>query len=148
MTFNGVSPGTATNWSATSIVVSVPAGATTGNVVVTVGGVSSGGRLFTVTPPPSISYVTPTTANPGPQVTVQGSGFGSPQGTGAEWLGTAYGTVVSWTDTQIVATVAANAKSGTARVQQSGVWSSPMTFNVTTPNISTVSPGRVCPVPS
>ena len=45
--FNGVTA-TPTNWSATSIVTPVPAGATTGNVVVTVGGVTSNGVSFTV----------------------------------------------------------------------------------------------------
>ncbi len=40
VTFNGTAA-TPTSWSATSIVVPVPAGATTGNVVVTVGGVAS-----------------------------------------------------------------------------------------------------------
>ena len=42
VTFNGTTA-TPTTWSATSIVVPVPAGATTGNVVVTVGGVASNG---------------------------------------------------------------------------------------------------------
>src|SRR6266699_3314321 len=45
--FNGTTA-TPTNWSATSIVVQVPAGATTGNVVVMVGGVASNGVSFTV----------------------------------------------------------------------------------------------------
>jgi hypothetical protein len=49
--FNGTSatPTSAANWGATSIVVPVPTGATTGNVVVTVGGLASNGVLFTVT---------------------------------------------------------------------------------------------------
>jgi Protein of unknown function (DUF4038)/Putative collagen-binding domain of a collagenase/IPT/TIG domain len=45
--FNGTAA-TATSWRTTSIVAPVPAGATTGNVVVTVGGVASNGVLFTV----------------------------------------------------------------------------------------------------
>jgi len=46
--FNGTAA-TPTSWSTTSIVVKVPAGATTGNVVVTVGGVASNnGASFTV----------------------------------------------------------------------------------------------------
>ena len=45
--FNGTT-GTPTSWSATSIVVPVPSGATTGNVVVTVGGQNSNGVNFTV----------------------------------------------------------------------------------------------------
>ena len=47
VTFNGTTA-TPTSWSATSIVVPVPAGATTGNVVVTVGGLASNGQSFTV----------------------------------------------------------------------------------------------------
>ena len=50
VTFNGTT-GMPTTWSATSIVVPVPASATTGNVVVTVGGVASNTRVFTVTAP-------------------------------------------------------------------------------------------------
>jgi hypothetical protein len=45
--FNGIAA-TPTNWGATSIAAPVPSGATTGNVVVTVGGVASNGAAFTV----------------------------------------------------------------------------------------------------
>jgi hypothetical protein len=48
VTFNGTAA-TPTTWSASSIVVIVPAGAITGSVVVTVGGVASNGMTFTVT---------------------------------------------------------------------------------------------------
>src|SRR5260370_2218690 len=44
--FNGTTA-TPTNWSATSIVAPVPAGATTANVIVTVGGVATNGVNFT-----------------------------------------------------------------------------------------------------
>jgi hypothetical protein len=47
VTFNGT-VGAPVSWSSTSILVPVPSGATTGNVVVTVGGVSSNGVPFTV----------------------------------------------------------------------------------------------------
>jgi len=48
VTFNGTAAATASAWSATSITVAVPSGATTGNVVVTVGGQASNGVGFTV----------------------------------------------------------------------------------------------------
>jgi Big-like domain-containing protein/IPT/TIG domain-containing protein/fibronectin type III domain protein/purple acid phosphatase-like protein len=54
--FNGTTA-TPASWSATSIATPVPTGATTGNVVVTVGGVASNGVTFTVqtsTTPPSV----------------------------------------------------------------------------------------------
>ena len=50
VTFNGTSAGAANSWSSTSIMVTVPAGATTGNVVVTVSGQASNGVPFTVAP--------------------------------------------------------------------------------------------------
>jgi len=48
--FNGTSAGAASSWTSTSITATVPAGATTGNVIVTVGGQTSNGLPFTVTP--------------------------------------------------------------------------------------------------
>ena len=52
ITFNGT-VAAPTNWSATAIVVSVPVGATTGSVLVTVSGLASNGITFTVTAPAS-----------------------------------------------------------------------------------------------
>lgn len=52
VTFNGA-VATVTNWSAFSITASVPSGASTGNVVVTVGGLASNSEVFTVTQPQS-----------------------------------------------------------------------------------------------
>ncbi len=94
---------------------------------------------------PTITGVSPTTGAAGDQVTISGSGFGSAQGTGTVWLGTAAGTVVSWSDTQVVATVAANAASGSARVRQSATWSNSVAFNVNTATIATVTPDSGVP---
>jgi hypothetical protein len=47
VTFNGVTA-TPTNWTDNIVVVPVPAGATTGAVVVTVNGLASNGQIFTV----------------------------------------------------------------------------------------------------
>src|SRR5262249_44368407 len=47
VTFNGATS-TVTSWSNISITTNVPVGATTGNVVVSVGGVASNGMTFTV----------------------------------------------------------------------------------------------------
>jgi hypothetical protein len=59
ITFNGMAA-TPTSWNGTSIVVPVPNGCSTGNVVVTVGGASSNEVLFTVSAlPPPASAVPP-----------------------------------------------------------------------------------------
>jgi hypothetical protein len=145
VTFNGISAGAASFWNAAFIGVTVPSGATTGNVVVTVGGLASNGAPFTVTAQPNISSISPTSGAAGVQVTVSGTGFGSAQGTGSVWLGSRYGTVMSWSDTQIVATVASNATSGYVQVQQGGAWSNAMPFNVSTATISSVTPSSGVP---
>src|SRR5262249_32609235 len=54
--FNGTTA-TPTSWSATSIVAPVPSGATTGNVVVTVSGLASNGKAFTLNRPPTLTPV-------------------------------------------------------------------------------------------
>jgi hypothetical protein len=69
VTFNGIAAAAASAWSATSITVSVPAGATTGNVVVTVLSVASNGSAFTVTPSCT------TNCSLSGTVTVNGQGF-------------------------------------------------------------------------
>src|SRR5262249_61240530 len=80
VTFNGTSA-TVTSWSGTSIGVTVPSGATTGNVVVTVGGLASNGVNFTVRVPPSITNLNPTSGNVGTAGTVRGTNFGASKGT-------------------------------------------------------------------
>ncbi|HEY6946904.1 MAG TPA: IPT/TIG domain-containing protein [Candidatus Acidoferrum sp.] len=89
---------------------------------------------------PQISGVSPTTARAGDQVVINGSNFGSSQGSGNVWLGSVYGVVVSWSDSQVVAAVASGSQSGVAQILQGGVWSNPVNFTVITPNIASVTP--------
>ena len=80
VTFNGI-PATISSWSATSIVATVPASATTGNVVVTVGGMTSNGMQFTVTGAgPQITVLTPNSGAVGTTVVISGLNFGTTQG--------------------------------------------------------------------
>src|SRR5437016_6870247 len=91
-------------------------------------------------PAPQINAVSPTTARAGDQIVINGSNFGSSQGNGNVWLGSTYGVVASWSDTQVVANVASGSKSGVAQILQGGVWSNPVNFTVITPNITSVTP--------
>jgi hypothetical protein len=61
------------------------------------------------------------------------------------WLGSTYGSVVNWSDTQIVATVASNAQSGSVQVQQNGLSSNWVPFTVITPTILTLTPAIGAP---
>jgi len=142
VTFNGAA-GTPSNWTATGIDVPVPTGATTGNVVVTVGGVASNGLPFTVTPPPNISSISPLSGPIGAVVAINGTNFGPTVGTrvsGVTFNGVAARTN-SWNDTQILVPVPAGATTGNVIVSISGVASNGVLFTVTAaPAITTVGP--------
>src|SRR5207245_1836719 len=100
-------------WSATSIIAPVPAGATTGSVVVTVGGVASNAVSFTVTvPAPSITSLNPTSGLVGASVTIAGANFGATQGTSAVKFNGTAATATSWSATSIVAPGPAGATTG------------------------------------
>jgi len=110
-------------------------------VTATVGTVSASGSVTVVTAPsPVISSITPTSGSGGTQVTVDGSGFGSTQGRGYLWLGSTIGTIVSWTDTEIVATVAPASTSGIVQVTQGGLQSNSVTFTVAISTITSITP--------
>jgi hypothetical protein len=141
VTLNGL-PSPVLSWGPNSITALAPAGATTGDVVVTVGGIATGGPSFTVTTPPapvipSIGSVSPTSGNAGTPVTIQGSGFGS-QTTGSIMIGSTLGAVQDWSDTVIHANVSAGSTSGVVQIQQSGYSSNAISFTVTGPNVSGV----------
>jgi len=144
VTLNGATV-TPASWSVTRIVGLVPTGATTGSVVVTVGGVASNGLNFTVITYPVISSVSPNSGVAGTQVTIAGSGFGATQGSGSVWLGTAPGQVVSWSDGQVMTTVASGSNSGSAQILQNGFWSNSMPFTISNPRITSITPDRGFP---
>jgi hypothetical protein len=132
--------GSIVNWSNTQIVATVDSGAVTGNAIVQQGGVWSNSVAFTVYTP-ALSYVSPGTAPAGESITLTGTNFGATQGSGSVWLGSKLAdSIVSWSNTQIEATVASGSVTGNAIVQQGGVWSNSVAFNVITPQVSSISP--------
>jgi hypothetical protein len=77
------------------------------------GGVMSNAVPFTVEAL-QLASISPNRGGTGTAVTFTGTGFGAAQGSGVVWLGSTAGLVVSWSDTQVVATVGAGAVSGNA----------------------------------
>src|SRR5260370_30835678 len=108
-------------WSDAQVVATVASGSKSGTAQILQGGVWSNAVNFTVATP-NITTVTPISGATGTQVTITGTGFGATQGVGNLWLGSAYGVVASWSDAQVVATVASGSKSGAAQILQGGVW--------------------------
>jgi hypothetical protein len=103
-------PATITSWSASSIGITVPTGATTGDVTVTASGVTTNGLLFTITP--TISLLSPTSGAVGASVTITGRGFGatptsfSTTSSTVTFPGTTTtATIAAWSDTSIEVTV-------------------------------------------
>lgn len=128
--FNGMTAAP-TSWSATSIVVPVPAGAITGNVVVTVGGIASNGLTFTVTTAPTLTSLSPASGVVGTSVTILGTNFGATKGTSTVRFNGVTGTPTSWSATNIVVPVPAGATTGNVVVTVGGVASNALTFTNT-----------------
>jgi IPT/TIG domain len=130
------------NWSDTLITAVVSSDAATGPVSVTVAGVSSNATIYFNIPGPQITGISPSTGSVGTQVTVSGSGFQPVKGSGSSvnfngWAGT----VVSWSDTQIVASVPSNAKTGPVMVMVNGVSSNQdALFTMPVPTVTGLTP--------
>jgi len=140
VTFNGITA-TPMNWAPTTIMVPVPAGASTGNVVVTVAGLASNPVSFAVFVPPSINSVTPNSGSIGTSVTIAGANFGTPQGSSTVTFNGVAAAPTVWTATSITAPVPNGAISGNVVVTVGGVPSNALPFTVTNPgpSISTLS---------
>jgi IPT/TIG domain-containing protein len=133
VTFNGTAT-TPTGWSATSIMAPVPAGATSGNVVVTVGGQASNGVMFTVTtPPPTITNLNPSSGLVGASIMINGMTFGTARGNSTVTFDGIATTPTSWSATTIMAPVPAGATTGNVVVTVGGQASNAVLFTVTTP---------------
>ncbi len=140
VTFNGVTA-TPTSWNDASIIVPVPAGATNGNVIVTVNGVPSNGMPFTVlSGGPAIAGLSTNAAPVGATVTISGTNFGS---NGSVTFNGATATTGNWGTGPIAATVPAGAPigNGSVVVTVGGIPSPAVAFTVLpTPAISSLSP--------
>ncbi|HLJ29310.1 MAG TPA: IPT/TIG domain-containing protein [Candidatus Angelobacter sp.] len=144
ITFNGITA-TPTSWSDTSIAAPVPSGATTGSVVVTVGGNGSNGVSFTVTP--AITGLSPASGAVNSTVTITGTSFGPSQGSsvvtfrGPRGFGNAVATVTSWSDTSIVISVPSGALTTTSvTVTVAGQASNAASFSILAPALTNLSP--------
>jgi hypothetical protein len=131
VTFNGTAAAAASAWSTTSLTVLVPVGATTGNVVVTVGGQVSNGSPFTIVLPPSITSLSQTSGPAGTSITITGTNFGATQGTSmVAFNGIAAAAASAWSATSITVSVPAGATTGNVIVTVLGTASNGSAFTV------------------
>ncbi len=132
--FNGTSA-TVTSASTTKLIVTVPSGATSGAIAVTVSGkTATSSSNFTVTTPPTISSFSPTSGPVGASVTITGTKFSTTASNDTVKFNGTAATVTSATSTQLVAIVPAGATSGKISVAVNGqTATSSSSFTVTPP---------------
>jgi hypothetical protein len=105
------------SWANGSVTVTIPANATTGNVVLTRGdGVAAPGKLFTI-PNPTLTSLAPISGAANATVTITGNHFGTAQGTVTfvDAALTPLPAVIqasTWTNTSVKVTVPAGAETG------------------------------------
>ena len=98
-----------------------PAGATTGNVVVTVGGLASNALPYTVIVPPVMTSLSPSSGPVATVVTISGTNFGATKGTSTITFNGTAAVPTSWSATSIVVPVPAGAISGNVVVTVGGL---------------------------
>jgi cysteine-rich secretory family protein/IPT/TIG domain-containing protein len=131
--FNGV-PGRVAYWYDTLIGVEIPAGATSGPVVVRASGGNSNPLSFVVesgdpaATQPRLSYCSPPAGAIGTQISVLGQNLGNTPGT-ASFNGVA-ASVVNWTSSAVVIIVPEGATSGAVTVQTGSGTSNGVPFTV------------------
>src|SRR2546429_4572218 len=119
--------------------VTVPSGATTGNVVVNTSGVASNGVNFTVLPTPSITNLSVMSGAVGTPVTITGTNFGSTQGSSTVTFNGTATTPTNWSATSITVPVPSGATTGNVVVNAGGAASNGVAFTVL-PGITSLSP--------
>jgi hypothetical protein len=125
--FNGVRA-KFTSWSDTVVTFKVPAGVGSGYVGVQNDAGMSNGKYFIPFAAPVLSSATPLVQARGLDVTLTGSNFGTLPASGWVSFNGSKGTVKSWSDTMIVATVPSGATYGQLGVVQNGLTSNGLLF--------------------
>ena len=121
-----------TSWSSTSIGFTVPNGATTGPITVTVGGVTSNAVQLTVLEAGTVTALSPSSGPIGSSVVITGTGFGSTQSTSVVFFAADVSiTIASWSDTSITATVPAGTVTGPVTVTVAGKTATGPVFTLT-----------------
>ncbi len=140
--FNGTAA-TVTTATATQLTTSVPQGATSGAVTVTVNNQTATGSSFTVTAPtataPTITSISPTSGPAGTSVTITGTNFSTTAANNTVTINDLAASVSSASATSLVVTVPQGATTGTVKVSVAGQTVTGPTFTVTAPLPPTIT---------
>jgi YD repeat-containing protein len=130
--FNGVAA-VVKSATATQLVVTVPASATTGTVSVQVGDKTVTASMFTVLTPaaPTLTNLAPASGKIGSTITLTGTGFSATASQNVVKFNDVEATVTNATATSLTVTVPAGATSGDVTVTVNGLHSTGLHFDVT-----------------
>ncbi len=134
----GGAPSYVASWSNTAISILVPTRATTGDIVVTVGGVSSNGEPFTFYPYPAITGISPLTGPVGTPVTITGTSLLDGGNKATVTFNGILAAVISDTSTTIMVDVPTGATTGPVDIRVNGIPINDVGTFTVTPSISIV----------
>lgn len=116
--FSGGVPAIIQSWADTRVVVTVPAGATSGDLKAVVQEVSFLVKTLAVT---SVASVAPERGIAGDELTVSGNGFGDTIGTSYVTVGNTRVEILSWSDSQIKVKILPDTRPGALVVHSNGI---------------------------
>jgi len=120
-----------TSWSPYSIIAVVPSGVSgNASVKVTVAGIASNTQTFAVSSNPFISLLSTNSAPVGEEITINGSNFGSSQGSSTISFNGTAAIATTWSPTVITAAVPTGATTGNVVVTVNSVTSNGVAFMV------------------
>ncbi|HKV90947.1 MAG TPA: IPT/TIG domain-containing protein, partial [Candidatus Angelobacter sp.] len=127
--FNGVQV-LAQSWSDTSIVVTVPSTASSGNIAITKYDATSNSMPFSVEGAPTVTALAPALGPVGGSVVISGTGFGAAQSSSTIDFSGVLASVTSWSDTQITAVVPPGSETGAVTVTVAGIAGGTQDFTI------------------
>ncbi|MDD3146378.1 MAG: IPT/TIG domain-containing protein [Candidatus Riflebacteria bacterium] len=130
-------PATVNTWSDAKVVVTVPAGATSGELKALIQGISFPVQTFFIA---AVARLAPERGIPGDEITVYGSGFGETMGSSSIMVAGTRVEVVAWADSQIRFKILPETRPGALVINTNGIETN--AINVVAMGITGVSYAR------
>jgi hypothetical protein len=129
---------TVTRWTATSVTVTVPIGATSGPLTLTTADGKGASKPFNV-PNPAVATLTPATGSVGVPFAITGSGLGALRGT-VTFAGEREAAITQWTDIGVKGTIPAGAATGPVTLRTADGRTASRNYTAGTPALTSVAP--------
>jgi photosystem II stability/assembly factor-like uncharacterized protein/subtilisin-like proprotein convertase family protein len=129
---------TVTRWTATSVTLTVPIGATSGPLTLTTADGKGASKPFSV-PNPAVATLTPATGSVGVSFSITGSGLGALRGS-VTFGGEREASITQWTDISVKGTIPAEAATGPVTLRTADGRIATRNYTAGTPALTSVAP--------